>query len=697
MSKNRKLVFSDDFNRRTKINSMKITNKAVMIPSDPSDPDNTNILPTNLKHQSNVVFLQNLNCNEKCSKKACSKKECCKKEKIQKIQKQCVKEKGCKHNNYFIAQKDVGHKGIIINQPGNYKFCSDIIFNPHCKTNVAIIIASSNVILDLGKYSLIQKHHKSNVYGIVVARDCKYVKITGTKNIATIRNFTLAGIRIYGRTKYISVQNLIVKQKVPQQMTNDQIPADCADILKLSLNLGIVVGEGDTFGVHMQGTNKLNLVEEFSLNDVTVDGSTIGMHMIFTFGFEITHSVFTRNTYYGLLHGTGWVVPGDGPFGLEFPVGGNGVINNCRFEKNYGLNLDLANPNDEYVFDFVSGIANYEVSNVAIDKCIVADNSNNGYIIAADHDASRNIKWTNSIITGTRSIFEPADGLHFSGSIPFTVGDCTGMNYPLVQDFNITIDNCTSTDGISNESRAAGYVMAYVQGAHISNSNASGMVGGSQSAGFYVTGGLPGGRSSNITLVNNTAERNGADGNGRSAGFFIRNVSNDIVLKDNIANGNGNGLTLDYGAGFLVEANIADPDAFIKNIDIDNCTAKGNGNGTENSGGIVILNIIDDQIQIPPIENVAVEKSVSKFNNGYGVLIKGNVLGASVNETEIYQNALGGINIVDNVDSESVFVSRNTAYQNNANNYNGVALANIVTGTANSLPANPGFLNVSIN
>ena len=682
MLQNRKRVFADDFNRRTKINSMKITNKAVTIPSDPSDPDNTNILPTNLNYSSNVVFPYHSNCNKECYKK-------------EKNQKECINKKGCTLNTYLITQKDVGHKGIIINQPGTYKFCSDIKFDPHCGTNVAIIIASSNVILDLNKHSLIQKHYKPNVYGIVIARDVKYVKITGIKNIATIRNFTLAGIRVYGRTQYISIQNLIVKQDIPKQMTNEQIPADCADILKLSLNLGIAIGEGDTFGVHMQGTNKLNLVEEFSLMDVMVDGSTIGCHMIFTFGFEILRSIFTKNTYYGLLHGTGWAVPGEGPFGLEFPVGGNGVITDCRFEKNYGLNADLANPGDEYVFDFVSAVANYEVSNVAIDRCLVADNSNNGYIIAADHDAARNIKWTNSIITGTRSIYEPADGLHFSGSVPHTVGDCTGMDYPLIQDFNITVTNCTATDGMSEESRAVGFVIAYVQGAHISNSNASGMVGGNQCAGFIILGGLPGGRTSNITLVNNTAERNGASGAGRAAGFFIRNVSDNIVLKDNIANGNGNGQNLDYGAGFLVEANNGDSDAFIKNIDIDNCTAKGNGNGSEKSGGIVVLNITEEQT--PPITNVAIEKSVSKFNNGYGVLLNGNILGASVNETEIYQNTLGGVNIVDNVDPESVFVSRNTAYKNNANNYNGVALANIITGTANSLPANPGFLNVSIN
>jgi hypothetical protein len=662
----------EDFNRRSKIatNVIAPTKKSVTIPTDLSDSDNVKILPSILNYSLNKVFPKTP-CKKDC------KKECCEK------------------HNYFITQKDIGRHGIIIKSPGHYKFCSNIVYKPCCRKSPAIIIACSNVILDLDKFSLTQICGKTNVYGIVVARDVKYVTITGIKNIATIRNFTLSGIRVYGRTQYITIENVIVKQDIPKQLTPEEMPVDVADILTLSLNLGIAIGEGDTFGVHMQGTNKLNLVEELSFKDVMVDGSTIGCHMIFTYGFEVLRSVFTKNTYYGLLNGTGWVVPGDGQFGLEFPVGGNGVITDCRFEKNHGLNYDLANPADLYVFDFVSGVANYDVSNVTIDRCIVEDNSNNGYIIAADHDGARNIKWTNSIITATRSIYEPSDGLHFSGSIPYTIGSETGDNYPLIQNFNITVKNCTATDCKSDESNAVGIVFAYVQGCHISDSNSSGMVGGNQCAGFYVTGGLPGGRSSDITLVNNTAERNGTDGFGKACGFYIRNVSNDIVLKDNIANGNGTGHDLTFGAGFIIEATNTSSDAYIKNIDIDNCTAEGNGNGTENSGGIVILNLITDQT--PAIENVAVEKSVSKFNNGYGVLLNGNIVGGSVNETEIYQNTLGGVNIINNTDSESVFVSRNIAYKNNSNNYNGVAAGNIVTGTASSLPSSPGFLNVSIN
>lgn len=599
-------------------------------------------------------------------------------------------------SDYKISQEDVGRRGIIITKPGIYEFCSDIIFNPckHKEFTCAIIIASSNVTLNLGQYSLSQKNKNKNTYGIVVTRDVNNIVITGIKNRATINNFTLAGIRVYGRTKYISINNVIVRQDIPVQLTNEEIPADCKDILDFSLNLGIAIGEGDTFGVHMKETNKANLVKEFSLVDVVAEGSVIGCHIIFTFGFEILRSVFTKNTYNGLLVGTGWAVPGDGPFGLEFPVGGNGVITDCRFEKNYGLNFGLVNPSETFIFDFLSAIALYEVSNVKVDRCLVADNSNNGYIIAADHDASQNITWTNSVVTKTRSISGPADGLHFSGSIPSNIGLCTfGVDYPLIQDFNITIKNCTSTDGVSREGRSAGFVIAFVQGAHISDCNASGMVGGTESSGFDIVGDLPGGRTSNITLINNTAERNGENGKGISAGFKVDNVIDNIILKNNIANGNGTGKDLDFGSGFLViSISENDSEPYIRNIDFDNCTANNNGNGKENSGGFVALNLTETQI---PVENVAIQKSVAKFNNGYGVLFNGNVVGGSINEMELYQNTLGGINIANN--TNQVFVSRNTAYLNGIYNYQGISESAIITGTVNDLPSNPGFKNVSIN
>lgn len=657
--------FDNYSNRRSKIYNLLSTENKNYNKIEVVDPSNDEILPSVINYKYNVEFP-----SDDCRKK----------------------------NVYKITNNNVGRKGIIITKPGTYKFCSNIGFKPCSGYRAAIIINASNVILDLGQYSLSQKNKFPNVYGIVVARDVKYVTITGVKNIATIRNFTLAGIRIYGRTQYVNINNVIVKQNIPVQLIPEEMPVDCADILQLSLTLGIAVGEGDTFGVHMQGTNKSNLVEEFSLTDVTCDGATIGCHMIFTFGFEILRSVFTKNTYYGLLNGTGWVVPGNGPFGLEFPVGGNGVITDCKFEKNYGLNYDLANPGDLYVFDFVSGIANYEVSNVKIDRCLVADNSNNGYIIAADHDAARNIKWNDCVITGTRSIEEAADGLHFSGSVPRTVGRCTGGGYPLVQCFDITVTNCTATDGRSEKDRAVGFLFAYVQGAHISNCNSSGM-SGSQSAGFFVVGGLPGGRSSAITLVNNTAERNGVIG-GESertllgAGFFIGRTVDNLIFKNNVANNNGTSSDLDIGAGFLIADNIVNPLQVLNNIEFESCTANGNGNGSINSGGFVITNFSGEP-QLQLIVNVAIEKSISKFNNGYGVLINGNIVGSSVNETELYQNTLGGINIINN--PNQVFVSRNTAYLNNTNNYNGVSPNVIVERTVNNLPENPGFKNVSIN
>ncbi|XWV25947.1 hypothetical protein QJ857_gp1133 [Tupanvirus soda lake] len=599
----------------------------------------------------------------------------------------------CKNNEiHTITQSDINSNGVIITCPGLYRFGSDILYNAANERTAAIIIAASDVILDLDRFSLIQNNNVPSVYGIVVARDSKRVKIIGEKNVASIRNFTWAGIRVFGRTEYVTIKNVMVQQQVPKQLTNEQIPVLCTDLINININLGIAVGEGDTVGLHMKNTNKTNLVNNLLIDGVVCDGSTIGCHIIFTFGIQVTNSNFTRNTFYGLIIGTGWFVPGDDQFGLEFPVAGDGVIKGCRFEKNYGNNIDLSNPEETYLFDFLSAIALYEVDNFKVTNNIVDDNYNSGYIIAADHDGSRNIEWTRSYITKTRSDFEPADGLHFSGSIPFAAGACLGLDIPLIQDFNVTIKDCAIADSVSGGSRAAGVVLAYVQGAHISNTNASGMIGGSQSAGFYFIGGLPGGRTSGITCTRCTAEKNGVTGQGISVGFLILNVTNDVVLRDIIANNNATSPDLTIAAGIAVISTSVNPDAVIENIDIDNVAVKGNGNGTNNSGGIVIYK--NNASADSTITNVAVQKSVVKFNNGVGILLNGNIAGASFNENEVYQNTLGGIHIINN--PNQVFVSRNVAYANDASNYIGVSPLNIIEGTTAAIPSVTGFLNVSI-
>jgi hypothetical protein len=464
--------------------------------------------------------------------------------------------------------------------------------------------------------------------------------------------------------------------------------------LNLSLNLGIAIGEGDTFGVHMQETFKENLVKNLLIKNVTTDGSTIGAQLIFTFGFEISNSVFTKNTYYGLLTGTGWIVPGDNEFGLTFPVGGNGVISDCRFDENHGLNGNLSNPENTFIFNFVSSISNNEVSNVIVSNCYVQNNSNNGLSYAANNDGTKNIKWVNCVITETQSVFEAANGLTFTNVRAVNIGD-----YPILPTHNITVENCTSTNHTSLNGSARGFSFGYVEGGHISNCNASGSSGNFNSIGFLIVGNNEA-RTSFLTFTNNTAERNGFGNQSISSGFAILSAVNDIVLKDNIANGNGVNVDSDfaYGTGILVQLNVNDELSNIYNINIDNCTCNGNSNGNSLAAGISILNPYNN-FTIPPISNVAIENCVLKFNNGYGILIEdfgiNGIVGVSVNETEIYQNEIGGLS--NSPSSNTIFASRNMSYLNGlGGNYNGIPLNTIVEGTTSDFPNNPGMKNISI-
>ena len=251
----------------------------------------------------------------------------------------------------LISQKDFkgyGRNGIILDKPGTYRLKEDICFKPQHKGTTAITIAASDVTLDLAECTLSQGNDIKCVYGIAVARDVSCVTITGVKNRAKILDFTLCNVRVLGRTDKIALENIASSQSEPRQVSNADIPEFCSDFLCTNINIGIEIGEGDTSNVSMVGTDRENKVTNISLKNIIAERSAIGCHLVFTFGIEILDSVFTENTYFGLLAGNNWLVS-DGidseGFGIAaFPIVGNGVIRNCRFDKNSGNNFDLINP-----------------------------------------------------------------------------------------------------------------------------------------------------------------------------------------------------------------------------------------------------------------------------------------------------------------------------------------------------------------
>ena len=322
-----------------------------------------------------------------------------------------------------------------------------ITFRPTKQNVQAITITASNVVLDLDVYTLQQDLQKpqTGVYGIAIARDVHNVKITGSRDIAQIRDFTLAGIRVLGRTDAITLENVTVTQTIAPVLTNDLLPADCADIGCALITGGIYVGEGEPTGLAFFGTDKNNHVTNLVLNHVNAKRCIFGSQIVMTFGVQIDDSSFVENTSNGLILGFFLPIPGDLPNTFEFPVGSDGTVRNCHFDRTVGDYENLLNPTAIVgLFQIVSGITLNEVQNYVFESCTVDDNFNSAGVLGADHDGAHNITWRNCTFCRNISTAHNCDGLHFSGSIPETAGVCVGIGpQPFYQDLDVVVENCT--------------------------------------------------------------------------------------------------------------------------------------------------------------------------------------------------------------------------------------------------------------
>jgi len=546
--------------------------------------------------------------------------------------------------------KNICKYGIVLKKSGIYKFTRDVVFKSKYEIP-AITISCSNITLDFGIYSLRQKRQNVINYGILIDRDVENITITGTNKVS-IEDFTLAGIRVLGRTQNIRIENLIISNKESRQILNEDLPVECKDIINYPLCLGIAIGEGDTGHLAMKNTDRINTVSGVVLTHVVCRKATIGCQMVFTEGIDIQNSNFIENTYYGLLCGYSWLIRGL-PGKVAFPCASNGKINNCRFDNNKGLNENLSNPGNLYVFDFVSGIGLYGCQNFTVENSSCDDNSNNGYILAADHDGSHNCVWKNCTFIRNRSENSTCDGLHFSGSVPRTISSCQGDLLPLSPCINISVSYCFSSDnsGLSGN----GFVMAYCNGFKMKNCVSI----GNTSNGFRIIGSLPSGEIYGVALEDCTAENNGGREN-ISSGIYIQGVGKNVVIKNCILNGN---MGQNFSAGIIGNGK-------IENVDITGCIVNGNGSG----------------ILMKNIEKLVLENNKSNFNTGDGIDVE------KINGCVIKNNCVDFNKIGIKVDG-SYLVAGNVAYGNKSN-YSGVN--NVVTVDFENLPSSIGMKNISV-
>lgn len=609
-----------------------------------------------------------------------------------------------------------GKNGIIINRPGKYRLCSNISFKP-TKPNVqAITITASDVVLDLGVSTLKQDLNKyqTGVYGVAVARDVHNVKITGSKNVAQIRDFTLAGIRVLGRTDQVTIENVTVAQTVPTLLTNEVLPVDCANLGCALITGGIYVGEGERSGFAFFGTHKNNHVTNLVMNRITVKGCMIASQVVMTFGTQIQNSSFVENTYAGLIIGDFLPIPADHHNTFEFPVGADITVKNCHFDRNVVLGTEpIVNPeNLAQLFQISTAVAFNEVQNVVMENCTVNDNSYPfGSCQAAATDGARNLLFKNCSFNNNIGNAGICVGLLTGGIIPAFGGACVGIgeDQPLVQNKNVVVENCVALNNQAGTSGCAGIGLIFVDGGEISDSNASGNftvnAAGVQASGIAIEGNIPGGQSAGITVQRCTCENNQNQGTAfAGTGFLVRSNVANVIYRDCVANNNGKSgeNPAIIAAGFLINTAAIEPPPIFstvtQNIVFDNVVA--NGNGLANpaqtstlSAGITIRNPTNRQ----PALNVLIQKSTLTYNRK-AVYVTNDLAGLVVKNNEADQNLLAGFDFT-NVTSTKL-VTGNLAYNNGptpaTTNFINVEAANVLQVGSNNLPDVVGAKNLSI-
>lgn len=600
------------------------------------------------------------------------------------------KAKECKETStYWLSQRDFEcSEGLILCKPGLYKLCENIVFSPRSERTSAITIGHSNITLDLGRHILRQGNATPLIYGVGIKRGVRNILITGRDKEAQILNFTLAGIRVLGNTDTITIENLTISQRIPQQLTNDQIPIQCTDIIALRLNYGVCIGEGDTGNIAFAGTVRTNLVSNVIVRNSTIKRSTIGLQMIFTSEITVSDCFIIENTYYGALFGTSWIILDEAKTDTIFPVVWNGKVQRSRFDKNRGLNSNLSNPEELFVFDFVSGLAFYGAQTFDVDSCTTHENFNDGFILAVDHDGSHNMTWSNHSSKRNQSILETCDGWHHSGSVANTLSPCLGMLFPFSQNENLVLRNSVSVENSSPVS-CSGFRFAFPYGVSVSNCVSMGNTSGGIGSGFRAQGALPGGEGKQLVWDNCVAQKNNGGEEGDVAGFLINQVMSDVIVRGCIAQGNGalSNAAPTTAGGVVVHATSV---AGIDKVTIEGCTLNRNGNASATfSGGIVVVGEVGF-----PVSRVLIQKNTMAYNIGDGVLLSGEVSGVVIKANEADQNSSIGFDVSGT--ASTTLVMTNIAYNNTTGNYLGVPPAVIIVTTTATLPNQVGAQNLDI-
>lgn len=591
--------------------------------------------------------------------------------------------------------------GCVIISPGYYTLSENIYFNPASPNKAAIVIMSDNVTLDFNQNSL--TNISNSVYGVVVARNSNNVSIINTfKNLnnlkidpcnkkipyknsntnGTINDFLIAGIRVFGRTKYIRIQDIHINQNISQNLQNNILPIRNEDVIDAKLNYGISVGEGDSIGIDMLETNIQNGVNNLEIKNVFIGGSIIGVRLISTFNYEIINCDFINNSYYSLLTGSAFILSNNDSVFNNLCKFGN--ISNCRFVDNQGKNNNISRPDNNNFFKFFCCLGAYYVDSLIIKSCLFSNNNSDTNTSIIDVESSINIVIDGNIIGNSTATNEATllSGINFSVKRGLLLNSVLERDFEFVTNENVEIKNTVIQKLFGTNVNLQGIIMSTINNCTIINCN----------------------------IYDLKNKYNFASSNKTSVGFMITNIS-QIYYAQNINIIDSSAINIGLKKEFSDESSFYILD-YAKNIKFENC------HGSHSSSSLIIFDktITNDS----GAKNITVDNC--KFiNNNISILVRSTSVtsinqrfeGLNILNTNIYNSIIGILtgeivpklvirnNIIISQFSIGIrlfstqgYVSNNIVYTIVA--YINVPAVNIVTSPVLSLSNNVVNLNVSL-
>ena len=184
-----------------------------------------------------------------------------------------------------------GDRTYEITHPGKYCLNEDVEFCPQYKNMSAIVIKSSDVILDLCGHVLEQGNSVTSVIGILVKENCNNVTILGS--YGTIEKFSQLGISVEGNNKYLTIGG-----DKPLTVTGcgGGTPLALMDNNRPQFQGGIRIGSNKNWEI--KGfSSYVGSVDEVTISNLNCDGNNPN-GAIFGNGFnwKIKDSSFSKNS-----------------------------------------------------------------------------------------------------------------------------------------------------------------------------------------------------------------------------------------------------------------------------------------------------------------------------------------------------------------------------------------------------------------